>query len=417
MGSSVHDEGDSVANLWLLTRNMNKALYDRSEFFYSDDVFYPEGFYLSSGEMYIAETMIGLPIYLLTSNPIFAYNFILIISYILSGLSMYLLVKLYTENKYSSFLAAVIFTFCSYKLVHLFQLQLLNIQWLPFTVLFFHKMFAENRLKYAILSAVFFSLQVLSCVYYAVFTGMFLIFYFLFMIREKKNVNLQHLFVFIVLSALFIMPFYNQYLIHFKSHSIEGIATSCIKDYFLPGDVNDFHLRLGFKAEPLGERNVFIGFTALCLSLYGIVFVKKKIITFYVLVGLLFFILSLGPKSLFSIFNNFLYSTPPLSSLRIPTRFSIMVMFSISMVAGFGIKKILSNIKDKRLQLALPIVILFLLILEYWGHFTWVSFEKMEVYDWLSEEEGDFAIIELPNIDRHNALYLYYSSMVHKKKT
>lgn len=416
MGNSLHDEGDSVANLWLLTRNMNKVLYDRGEFFYSDDVFYPEGFYLASGELYIAETLIGLPIYLISTNPIFTYNFILILSYILSGLGMYLLVKFYTKNKYSAFLAAVIFTFCSYKLVHLFQLQLLNIQWLPFTVLFFHKIFTKNKLKYAILSAMFFSLQVLSCVYYAVFIGIFLVFYFLFIIKEKRNVNFSHIIIFVLLSLMLIMPFYSQYLFNFRSHPTEQISSSHIKDYFLPGDVNEFYIMLGFRIRELGERNIFIGYTALVLSIMGFIFVKKKIIIFYFLVGLLFLILSLGPNSLFTIFNNFLYSIPPFSALRIPTRFSIMVMFSVSILAGFGIDKTLSNMKNKRFQLLFPIVIMFLLVLEYWGYFTWMPFEDMEVYDWLSKEEGDFAIIELPNVDRHNAMYLYYSSMVHKKK-
>lgn len=415
MNDSVHDEGDSVANLWLLTRNMNKLLYDRGEFFYSDDVFYPEGFYLASGEMYITETLMGLPVYLLTSNSIFTYNFILIVSFVLSGLGMYILTKFYTKNSLSAFLSAFIFTFCSYKSTHLFQLQLLSIQWLPFTVFYFHKMLSEKKLKYAILSAVFFSLQVLSSVYYAVFTGIFLIFYFLFMIKEKRKIKLSHLIIFILLSLVLIMPFYIHYLLCYKSHSIEEIRSSHILDYFLPGDINEFYIRLGFERRDLGERNIFIGIVALSLSLLGFIFVKKRLVKFYALIGLLFLVLSLGPKPNFSSFTNFLYYLPPFSSLRVPARFSIMVMFSVSMLAGFGLYNLSFKMRNRKVQFLTLVLITILLIFEYWGIFTYLHLENIEVYNWLSKEEGDFAIIELPNVDMYNAMYLFYS-LIHKKK-
>jgi hypothetical protein len=276
-------------------------------------------------------------------------------------------------------------------------------------------MLNENKLKYAILSAVFFSLQVLSSVYYAIFTGIFLIFYFLFMRKEKRKINFSHLIIFVLLSLILTMPFYIQYFFHYKSHQIEGIGSSHIKDYFLPGDVNEFYIRLGFKIRDLGERNIFIGITAISLSLLGFIFVKKKIIKFYALIGLLFLILSLGPKPNFSSFTNFLYYLPPLSSLRVPMRFSIMVMFSVSILAGFGLCKLLSHIKNKGIQLLSLTLVTLLLIFEYWGIFTYIPLENIEVYDWLSKEEGDFAIIELPNVDMYNAMYLFYSLM-HKKK-
>ncbi len=424
IGDSVHDEGDSVANLWLLSRNIDKILNEKEEFFYSDDVFYPEGFYLSSGEMYIEEMLIGLPIYLLTSNPILTYNLVLLISYILCGLGMYLLVKFYIKNKYGALISAIIFTFCSYKFNHLFQLQLLNIQFLPFTIFFFHKIFQEKKLKYAILSSVFFSLQVLSSGYYAVFTSLLILFYLLFLLQEKRDKQTMFcIFVFFLLSLGLVAPFYIQYYFHYKTHPIEGIASSDVLDYFFPGDVNYFYSLFGIKPQGSGERNVFIGFIALFLSFLSLFFLNKKLIKFYIITGLVFFIFSLGPQPLFlnqkinslRTINTFIYSLPPFSSLRIPIRFSIMVMFSISILAGYGTSKLFSFLNNKKISLLVFIVLLFFIITEYWGIFTYFPLEDLEVYDWLSKEKGNFAVLELPNEHTYNALYLYYS-LKHKKK-
>ena len=78
---------------------------------FNANIFYPVENTLALSEHMIAVVPIFAPLYLLTENPIFAYNMVFLMSFIFSGISMFLLVHHWTGSLWPSLLAACFFAF------------------------------------------------------------------------------------------------------------------------------------------------------------------------------------------------------------------------------------------------------------------------------------------------------------------
>jgi len=155
--------------------------------------------------------------------------------------------------------------------------------------------------------------------------------------------------------------------------------------------------------------------------------IKERQISFWFLSAILFFILSLGPflhingslefgtsRIIIAMPYFLLYFLPFFSLFGEPARFSIMLILSISVISGFS----LSHIFDKKNNWKVIPLIAFLIILEHAAvPYPLVDIEVPRFYKNLSEEQMDFAILEVPisyQFFRHPE-FMYYQ-VVHKKK-
>ncbi len=113
-------------------------------------------------------------------NEIFAYNFYILVSFPLSAITMYYLVRHFTKDKSASAVAGIIYGFCPYHFAHAWQhITLSDIQWMPLYVLTLFKLDEARTYKRAILCGLAFSLVTLSnhyCGYFmVVFTVVFIL--------------------------------------------------------------------------------------------------------------------------------------------------------------------------------------------------------------------------------------------------
>jgi hypothetical protein len=173
--------GDSGFTLWTIDSNY-KFLSGEKSSFTDAPIFYPysDTFYFS--DHLLPQSIIGLPLYLLTGSSIPAYNFSFLISFYLGFCGMYLLAKHKFKSTIISITLALLFTFNSFTLNQLSHFQLLFLLLLPFQVLFFEKIISgslkwTNFLLFGILTICI----SLSNAYYLIFTYFsFLIFAHLF---------------------------------------------------------------------------------------------------------------------------------------------------------------------------------------------------------------------------------------------
>jgi len=117
------------------------------------------------------------------------YNIFIILSLTLTGFFTYSLVKYITKSHLSGFISGLLFSFTLYHQAHYSHLNLLSTQWIPLTVLFILKTSETKKIKYVILSAIFFVINALSCWYYFIFLIIFLclfIFYKIFQLRSNR---------------------------------------------------------------------------------------------------------------------------------------------------------------------------------------------------------------------------------------
>ena len=115
------------------------------------------------------------------------YNIFIIISLTLTGFFTYLLVKYITKSHLSGFISGLIFSFTLYHQAHYSHLNLLSTEWIPLTILFVLKTSETKKIGYAVLSAIFFVINALSCWYYFIFLIIFLCLFLFYKITRLRS--------------------------------------------------------------------------------------------------------------------------------------------------------------------------------------------------------------------------------------
>lgn len=114
-------------------------------------------------------TLLFAPFYLISDNPLWAYNLTLLTSLSLSVFLTYLLARRLTGSGYASFVAGVAFAFSPYVMFELGRIQLVATQWIPACFLLLHRAIERRRLHDVLGLWLFYLLQVGTSLYYAMF--------------------------------------------------------------------------------------------------------------------------------------------------------------------------------------------------------------------------------------------------------
>ena len=132
---------------------------------------------MAYSEHLFSSAFLLLPLQVFARRPILAYNISLLLTFILSGCGMYLLVLHWTRQRPAALVAGVAFAFAPYRLAAIAHIQLLTLQWLPFSLLALDGLLAatgRRRWRWAGLLALFLGLQVMASWYLAIFSGLIL---------------------------------------------------------------------------------------------------------------------------------------------------------------------------------------------------------------------------------------------------
>jgi len=412
---------DPILNIYILKWDAMKLLSDPLNLFQAS-IYYPY-----SNTLAYSECLIGLlPLYFavsaVTGDPVAIYNIIILLAYLLSAYGMYLLVKNITGKVYPGIIAGIIFSYSTCLMGLYTHIQVLSIFWSLFMLLFLKKYFESGKVNYFALSLLFFVLQVLSCWYiFFQIAIMYFLFFLCFFIFKKSfagAVKLKHvisgvLIAFIVI-LVFALPYYEvrKEIPAFK-RSMEEVAgfSPSPGSYLSVPSANLVYSKLlkPFRNYIFPEEEVFFpGFIPLALFIAGsfLILKKEKKHSFFIILGIVGFILSLGPflhigSRMTDIplpYAVLYYFVPGFGSMRFPSRFVLSVMISISVISGYAISKInigKSGLLVKTLAVILPVFI----ILEH----VMIPLQEQDVsrmyytapvYEWLKSEKGDFGIFE-----------------------
>lgn len=444
-GSGIYGYYDSLFNTWILSWDIHKFETGLSNFF-DANIYYPHERTLTYSEHLIGAAILALPVMLISKNPALTHNIMLFSSFALSGFFMYLLAYYLTGNRFASFLAGIIFAFTPYRFVHIYHLQLEITQWIPLTILFLHKFMDRLDYKNLLLFSLFFLLNFLSCGYYALFLSVFIgLFIILFLFHRRLYLRRDVWFkfgLFAIISAVAILPIFYPYIV---TKRVMGFTRDYgeILNYSYSADVLSY-LSEPFSFQPWsavthGEKNLFLGIMPLLLGAMGFYSAFKKkdiligkkgyydVLIFYAGMLVLAFIFSLGPviklngKEIVTGPYLLLFKyIPGFDGLRVPARFAIFVVFSLSLFAAFGVKYMMLKLKGNYGRIGLISVLTAIILIEY-NSFSAAkpTLDPIEtgdkipaVYKWLAKQEGDFGIIELPAgepVLPGDLIYIYFS--------
>lgn len=408
---------------------------------YNSYVYYPVGMDHSIGS-FLAFHLIPITHILGT---VATYNVYVIVTFIFSGFSAYLLAKFLTNDTKASFIVGIIYSFSPIHFAHAItgHMNIISIHWIPLYVIFLFKMVKDKKRTNTYLCAIFFSLSCLSSWYFTVPLVVFSMLYIfgLVYIKRKdltKNFTrdlVREVMVFLLISVIIIGPFAfvliknmitNPHMYKPLSDFIQFSAD--VLGFFVP---SPHHTILGeytwntayqYFTGNTGESTTYIGYTVLVFAFFAVWKVKKTKVKFFALSSLTFFILSLGPtphyKGAYNINIVFpymlVYYLPFFSMARVPSRLVIMLMLTLAILAGYGISTILKRIKNTNLKRIVCILVGSIIIFEFLAiPIPMTDSAVSAFYYQIARVKEDYAVLEVP-VNRISN-YLYYQS-VHGKK-
>jgi hypothetical protein len=156
---------DNMQHVWDLWFARNAA-GGTSGFLHTTRIFYPEGtsllFHPFSWFNLLLASTIG---FLLT--PVAAYNLLILLTFVLSGVGAFLLIRHLTRDTAAALLGGFVFAFNPSHFAHaLHQIEIASIQFIPFFVLFYLKVLERKSASNVAWASTFFLLNSLCSWYY-----------------------------------------------------------------------------------------------------------------------------------------------------------------------------------------------------------------------------------------------------------
>ena len=189
------DMGDPLFNCWILLWTSGQLLrllrgdLSALSHYWRGNIFHPAPLTLAYSEHLTPQMLQGLPILAATHNVVLAYNAVLIGTFVLSGLGMYLLVRELTGRPLAAFLAGLACAFAPYRIDQYSHIEVLSSQWMPFALYAFRRFFVTGRLRALAGGAGALVLQALSCAYYMAYFTPFAVAYCLYEMIARGQVR------------------------------------------------------------------------------------------------------------------------------------------------------------------------------------------------------------------------------------
>jgi hypothetical protein len=439
--------GDNIYFVWLIDW-FKRAIFElHVSPFFVPYLNYPEGWSLAYTEIAPIQVFMAIP-FAMIGGATFGYNAVLMLTFILAGLGMYLWIARVTKSRSAGLIAGTIYAFVPYHIAHALigHFHIMGVQWFPF---YFMGLFdilidREKNWKSALTAGIFLGFIALTSIYYtymALLTTALLVVVYLIFIERHQFTNRKfwmNMLIFgisaVPLLYLGITPFINlsnQGLMREFPVDYSIRYSASVTDFFLPS--TDHFLWGGwigshFDRSQWIEATLYLGIISSLLALLAFIVQKqlakynRKMMWLSIIGGLFTFILALGlnlywlnqpvtvtiPAFLQSVLGRdsipvrlpgyYLYLYLPFyAKMRVWMRFGIYVLLFLSSVAGLGAGWLMAKV-TKKWRSALTVVILILVLFEFYpGPFTTFSEVTGRPVDyWLAEQPGKGAVAQFP---------------------
>jgi hypothetical protein len=412
--------------------------------YFTHYLYYPAGVSLLFQTLNIFNSLLTLPLQL-TLGLTVSYNFVVLFSFVVGGYGAYLLAmevlgsRVGLADHLAAFLAGVVFTFAPFHFAHLLgHLQVISLEWLPFYVLCLIRSLSSERLRvvpHIVLPVVFLVFTALCDWYYVLYLLIFTLAYLGYRLwrRRRPGPLLLKTGLVVVTAGLILSPLLAPIVaeaLRDSAHVSSPFDTTVRLSADLLAFVtpNEFHPVWGGAAATLSraftssqsERIVFAGYIPLALGAYAVWAARKRAL-FWMLCGLLFAVLALGPylhvggrELAIPLPYLWLYRLFPLLSIaRSVSRFDVMVMLSLAVLASIGLRAAVRTLPPARATLVAAASIALVCVEFFPAPYPLSEVEIPGFYDDLALDQRQYAVLELPmNWDRPS--HLLYQTVHHK---
>jgi hypothetical protein len=427
VSTSIYDPADANIFLWNFWWT-NKALSELRNPYWTDFLFHPDGTSLALYGYPIIYSALSIPVQFCLpglKGLALAFNFIVFLSFVLSGWGAYLLVRHLTQSKPGALIAGLIFSFMPFHFLNIARLNLLAIECLPFYILSLLKLHEKVNVGRALAVSGWLAFAFYSCLEYALylvfFSALWLSYELIFRSHRLQWRFIAYLALAAVVFTLLASPLLYQQLAAARvggsmiEQSIDETVhwSPAVLSLITPSRLNPVYGDIFASAGEYADGRTWgmrsessLGIITLCLAIAATILAKRqKKHVFWALAAFVFITLSLGPYlrltgtrlTRIPMPYLFLYKlVPPLRAGRDPTRFVPLVVLFLAILAAFGVSYLLHRFDRKKVRVLL--MCLFVLFVLFENLIKWPRSQIPEphpFYKKLAKVPGEFAIIDL----------------------
>lgn len=316
---------------------------------FDTNIFYPHRWTLIYSESNLGAGALGIPAYWLTRNPYAAHNSAVLISFALSQIGMYFLVRHLTGSRASAAASAICYAFCPYVLAWTAEVQLMMIFGLPFIMLALHRMMDEPTPARGAVLGLTMAVQTLFCGYYGVF-GTLMVAYMIAVLGTSRRMWREaRLWAALATGAIVAVAAALPLLVPYISlHRVTGFSRPL--EFALSYSANwSAFVASGAYAHrwlltilPPFSGVLFPGFVATLFGVVGAVVAARtgrgEVTVGYGGLVLLACWASFGPAA--GLYTVLYRALPVFAWMRAPSRFGLIVVFGLGVLAGIGVSSL-----------------------------------------------------------------------------
>jgi hypothetical protein len=450
LGTDSNALNDTYFSVWIFGWQAHQLIADPLNLF-QGNIFFPFQNTLAFSEIILPGALLYLPFAYASGNPVFAYNIVLLLTFPLNAFAMYLYAldwlrrtdaRRGTSNaqrearhaihepqsaignrQSAAVIAGILFAFCTYKMGELRHIQLLMAMFMPLTLMYVARFVRQPTWHHAWLSALFFVLNALASLYYAVFLAFAVALYLVVALALRRyRITRAHLAYggiavagAVIVLAPFLLPFWRLEREFNFSAGRDPRLFSARPYSYLAAPASQWlygNLTRAFYIASKGQP-LFPGIAASLLGLIGFLALlraKSRAWIFPVLLAWMGFVLSFGPDLVlgrvttpalpFPLPYHFLaLVVAPLKSLNAPSRFVVLTMLALSMLAAYGAYAWMQ--RAPRWRTAIAFACALLMVLEYLPaplrlQPVAAGAQIAPVYSFLAQQPRGQAIVEVP---------------------
>ena len=354
-GLGVMDRPDGRLNAWILAWDAHALAHAPGRLFQAP-IFHPLPDTLAFSENLLVPAVLGAPFQSL-GGPVLAYNVVLLLSLLVSGLGVQLLVRRESGDRLAAFVAGAFFAAGAHRWIRLAHLHAQVTLFLPFVLLAFDRFWQRRTLGRAALVGVLLALQGLSSVYLGAIAALVVaVAVALALLGGLRPREAGRLALGLALAGVLLAPIVRPYLrmrafegVEFTIADVASYATT-LESYAaagtrLYGPVTQKHLDPAVVQDTL-----FPGLAVLVCGLIGLASAPRRYRALAVTASLVAVVFSLGPETAA---YRFLHEHLVLvRGVRALSRFSLVPVLALSVLAGFALAR--------RWRMALVVLALFL---------------------------------------------------------
>lgn len=406
---------DPLLNMWTLSWDTTTLLHAPTHLWQAQ-LLYPNNLTLSYSENLLGEAIIYAPFFLLSHNPVFAYNMTFYLSFLLCGTNMYIMARHYTGKPLAAFVAALIYAFAPYRLAQLDHIHIIAGEWMPLAFLYLDLSLEQGRWRNWILFALFYFLQLLSSIYYGIFLSYALLAFvlirytlpFISQLRSRKSTYVKYIsrraiqpIIVFAIMFFFLGILMAPYLVSLQGGFSRSLGQSTgyaafVRDFVFAVPFNWLYGISYYNGIVLpydSEHYLFLGLTTMALATFGIILAWQKrstVLRAYSWTALIVLLFAFGPFLQYSTpsggpfvatASSFLgrialppippnipmpwalayFVLPGFSGLRVPARLIGVLLIMLALLAAFSVAWLQNKASDyakKRInteQTAVPV--------------------------------------------------------------